>query len=124
MLECTKINILIPLENKSYLTYDKINETSRDLINSDVNSVDWFEKCFKDKPIENTYQMSGSRLLRDDKYKIRRFMLNSAMRSSVGLQHNENSLYSLYGLDIKFQIKKIWERTDLQYMQKNKLGLW
>lgn len=51
MLECTKINILIPLENKSYLTYDKINETSRDLINSDVNSVDWFEKCFKDKPI-------------------------------------------------------------------------
>lgn len=106
MLECTKINILIPLENKSYLTYDKINETSCDLINSDVNSVDWFEKCFKDKPIENTYQMSGSRLLRDDKYKIRRFMLNSAMRSSVGLQHNENSLYSLCGLDIKFQIKK------------------
>ena len=108
MLECTKINILIPLENKSYLTYDKIHETSRDMINSDVNSVDWFEKCFKDKPIESTYQMSGSRLLRDDKYKIRRFMLNSAMRSSVGLQHNENSLYSLCGLDIKFQIKKIY----------------
>lgn len=115
MLQTVKLNILIPLEyNKN--DFEKTIESNRTIskgqaenckASGNYNCAEWFHYCFRNRPIENNYQMANSPLVTDFNYQISRIELDSVARSLVGLHKNENVTYTLLKGGIVFEIWKI-----------------
>ena len=114
-----KINILIPLEynrdiyeenadnkGKAVKTHRK-KPFVQSLETKEIQSIEWFLRCFQNKPIEATFQNVNSPLITDPNYIIQRIELQSTIRTRIGLSHNENTTYRLTDNDNDFQIKKI-----------------
>ena len=115
MFQIVKYNLLIPFlydsEQKYKLSEDKI-DLNKEVINECISKGDfaskiWFQRCFRSKPLERNYQMSGSPLLIDERYKMTRVDLDSVVRNRIGLHKNENVNYRLERDDITFLIPKI-----------------
>lgn len=113
MFETVKLNILIHLKySRENIHEEEISQSdsiieSNNLNTEEKNSIEWFKKCFREKKIESNYQMANSALLVDDNYKFGRIEFSSDKRTSVGLCHNENVLYKLYGTNISFSLGKV-----------------
>ena len=114
-LQTVKVNILIPLE------YDK-NDFGKSLEDNfnvskeqarkcketgDFGSCEWFHYCFRKKPIEANKQNSDSPMLANQNYQISRIEMDSVVRAAVGLHHKADILYTLLGINQKFQIGKV-----------------
>ena len=135
MFEKVKLNVLIPLEYNRE-DFDKTLEPSREntitreerqRLKESIDSSDWFHCCFRSKPIEKTFQLNGSPLLEDEgPYQMSRMELDSVMRTSVGIQNNENAVYTLDGQsDISFMISKVhilFTRSRVAFLHLEILG--
>lgn len=115
MFQIVKYNLLIPFlydsEHQYKLSEDRIalsTEAIKECIEKgDFSSVTWFHSCFRSKPLERNYQMAGSPLLIDERYKMTRVELDSIARNRIGLHKNENAVYRLEQDNITFSIPKI-----------------
>lgn len=115
MFQIVKYNLLIPFlydsEQQYKLFEDRITLSKEDIKEcigkGDFASVLWFQSCFRSKPLERNYQMAGSPLLIDERYKMTRVELDSIARNKIGLHKNENVTYRLERDNIIFSIPKI-----------------
>ena len=115
MFQIVKYNLLIPFlydsEHQYKLCEDRIDlstEVIKECIEKgDFSSRTWFQSCFRSKPLERNYQMAGSPLLIDERYKMTRVELDSIVRNRIGIHKNENVVYRLERDNITFSIPKI-----------------
>ncbi len=115
MFQIVKYNLLIPFlydsEDQYKLCEDRIalsTEVIKECIEKgDFSSMTWFQSCFRSKPLEQNYQMAGSPLLIDERYKMTRVELDSIVRNRIGIHKNENVVYRLERDNITFSIPKI-----------------
>lgn len=115
MFQIVKYNLLIPFlydsEHQYKLCEDRIalsTEVIKECIEKgDFSSMTWFQSCFRSKPLEQNYQMAGSPLLIDERYKMTRVELDSIVRNRIGIHKNENVVYRLERDNITFSIPKI-----------------
>lgn len=115
MFQIVKYNLLIPFlydsEHQYKLCEDRIalsTEVIKECIEKgDFSSMTWFQSCFRSKPLERNYQMAGSPLLIDERYKMTRVELDSIVRNRIGIHKNENVVYRLERDNITFSIPKI-----------------
>lgn len=114
MFQIVKYNLLIPFlydsEHQYKLFEDRIalsKEGIKECIEKgDFVSRIWFQSCFRSKPLERNYQMAGSPLLLDERFKMTRVELDSIARNRIGLHKNENVEYRLERDNITFSIPK------------------
>lgn len=115
MFQIVKYNLLIPFlydsEQQYKLFEDRIASSKEDIKEciekGDFASAIWFHSCFRSKPLERNYQMAGSPLLIDERYKMTRIELDPIARNRIGLHKNENVAYRLERNNITFSIPKI-----------------
>ena len=115
MFQFVKYNLLVPFqydsEQKYKLSEDRVAFEKKDIKicreKGDFGSRIWFQNCFKINPFERNYQMAGSPLLRDERYKMVRIKLESAARNIIGLHQNGNVTYILDRDNIVLSIPKI-----------------
>lgn len=111
MIQMTKVNMLIPLEysfanlsNEEENALVDINFVPEDGDDDDKNSIGWFKKYFKIKPIEKSRQMKNSPLRVDANYKIDRFEFDSNKRGQIGILNKVDNIYQICDGSIKFNI--------------------
>lgn len=115
MFQFAKYNLLIPFQYDSEQNYklseDRIAYDKEDIKScsekGEFDSKIWFQNCFRIKPIEANYQMAGSPLLLDNRYKITRIELDCTVRHILGLSKNEKTTYTMEKSKINFTIPKI-----------------
>ena len=115
MFQIVKYNLLIPFlydsKHQYKLCEDRIalsTEVIKECVEKDdFSSMTWFQSCFRSKPLERNYQMAGSPLLIDERYKMTRVELDSIVRNRIGIHKNENVVYQLERDNITFSIPKI-----------------
>ena len=102
MIQMTKVNMLIPLEysfdnlsNEEENALVDINFVPEDGDEDDKNSIGWFKKYFKIKPIEKSRQMKNSPLRVDANYKIDRFEFDSNKRGQIGILNKVDNIYQI-----------------------------
>lgn len=116
MIDKAVCNLLIPFafEKTEWSRIDDCKEEpSKEVIeqikeNGNHGSQEWFSYCFKDLPVNETFQMGGSPLLNDEGGAIvKRIEFNQPMRSFLGLHKNENRICTLKKDRIDFRIGKL-----------------
>lgn len=116
MIDKAVCNLLIPFAfNLS--EWEKIGDCKeqppREIIeqikeNGNYGSKEWFSYCFKDLPVNETFQMGGSPLLNDESgILVKRIELNQPVRALLGLHKNENRICSMKRENIDFRLGKV-----------------
>lgn len=115
MIEKAMCNLLIPFafEKTEWSRIDDCKgEPSKEKIvqikeNGKYGSREWFSYCFKNLPVNETFQMGDSPLLNNKGGTlVKRIEFNQPMRSILGLHKNEKRMCSLKKERINFKIPK------------------
>lgn len=116
MIDKAVCNLLIPFAFKK-TEWSRIDdckeEPSKEIIeqikeNGNYSSQEWFSYCFKDLPVNETFQMGESPLLNaEGGTLVKRIEFNQPMRAFLGLHKNENRICTLKKDHINFRIGKI-----------------
>lgn len=116
MIDKAVCNLLIPFsfEKEDWDRIDNCKELpSKESIedikrNCRYDSKEWFAFCFKELPVNETFQMGGSPLLcSEDGILVKRIELNQPVRATLGLPEKENKICSLTREHIDFRLRKI-----------------
>ena len=84
---------------------ETVEDIKRDSLHS---SKEWFAYCFKDLPVNETFQMGGSPLLNTaDGTMVKRVEFNQPVRALLGVHKNENRICTLKKEKIDFRFGKI-----------------
>lgn len=84
---------------------ETVEDIKRDSLYS---SKEWFAYCFKDLPVNETFQMGGSPLLNTaDGTIVKRVEFNQPVRALLGVHKNENRICTLKKEKIDFRFGKI-----------------
>ena len=76
--------------------------------NGNYGSKEWFSYCFKNLPVNETFQMGGSPLLNDESGTlVKRIELNQPVRVLLGLHKNENRICFIKRENINFRLGKV-----------------
>lgn len=93
------------------ITAEKNPVSSKEIIDKcraygNYGCAEWFRYCFRNKSIENNFQMVNSPLVMAGDYRMSRVEMNG-IRSLIGLHHNETAVYTLVKNRIDFTVGKI-----------------
>lgn len=116
MINKAVCNLLIPFSFEM-ADWEKIDdcqeipqkETVEDIKRDSLySSKEWFAYCFKDLPVNETFQMGGSPLLNTvDGTMVKRVEFNQPVRALLGVHKNENRICTLKKEKIDFRFGKI-----------------
>ena len=116
MIDKAACNLLIPFAFEMF-EWEKIDDCKgqppKEIVeqikeNGNYGSQEWFSYCFKDLPVNETFQMGGSPLLNDDNgILVKRIEVNQPVRALLGLHKNENRICSMKKENIDFRLGKI-----------------
>lgn len=116
MIDKAVCNLLVPFSFE-ILDWDKIDnykevptkESIEDIKKkSQYDSKEWFSFCFKNLPVNETFQMGGSPLLNNEGgVLVKRIEFNQPVRVILGLHKNENRIYTLKREQLNFRFGKI-----------------
>lgn len=116
MIDKAVCNLLSPFvfEKDEWEKIDDCKEQpSKEIIehikeNGNYGNQKWYAYCFRDLPVNETFQMGGSPLLNDEGGTlVKRIEINQPVRALLGLHKNENRIYSMKKGDINFRFGKI-----------------
>lgn len=116
MIDKAVCNLLIPFafEKTEWSKIDDcMDEPSKETVvqikaNGNYGSREWFSYCFKDLPVNETFQMGGSPLLNTaDGTMVKRVEFNQPVRALLGVHKNENRICTLKKEKINFRFGKI-----------------